>query len=889
MTFKDCASLTYIYLPETVTDIHLRAFENCPLLHAAVTAGSEAEKYCKLSRIPYSVLPVRRPVANPTAAPADENGRELPAYADVWARTWTGTDDPASSLRITKNVDGTLRLRLRVPGVLNWISEAEASDYEAIDLSDGLFYGGLYINAAMGCRLEMRLFCDEIIPGHPLCAPLYGAGSGPDGVTLVFTADPAPDLTPYGVRKYVDDLVDEWESTQPEPEPEKDETQRLLEQLAGRTFIAASGAGAWEGRLTVHFDGSFTGYYYDADADVVYEVAFSGDFIPSGTERRGETAYGLWVENLKTERALGTEALSEYGDRIVYTEAPISDRDYLLLTLPGTPDEEIPEAVRGEIGGTLDEWEDYSRFMTLTRADGWGFFADPTQPEPPGAEPVPTAAPTAMPTAVPTAIPTAVPTAVPTAAPTPIPTAVPTAAPTAVPTAAPTPAPEGLSSWTGNWMTRDDSYAEMIVTDNGNGTLGAQMFFLPAANCNAVLTPQADGSLRFSDENGSLTGSLVRQADGAVRLMITGGSAMEDEEATEYQGYYARGFLFYPAAYEDMWYQTPADAAATEDDWLGNWVSLTAGVESTLRISRSGGALRADASLGPYRFSGPLDMAGDTIAALYDDDFNCLLLLNKKLKRIAMMEVGSGIDGVYELISGAYDGVVMYQFIPDVPMQIPENRQPDDRKSIFSSPAPAPTAAPGGLHYKWMDGTIWQENRGGEDAELLPIPGKPGYRQVPVSRADATTWIVGQDPSAYVPSRMIDGDETTSYQFSTKSAKPGRAYVYFDFDSPVTLDEMWMKNGFWKYTDGKDQYTRNSRVKKMTLSVRYAGSEGYRELKTVTLKDDKTRRDWKVIRLDGQRNVTGVRIRIDAIYAGSKYKNDVCISEIMFVRAVGSP
>ena len=39
----------------------------------------------------------------------------------------------------------------------------------------------------------------------------------------------------------------------------------------------------------------------DADADVVYEVSFSGEFIPSGTERWGDNVYGLWVENLKTE------------------------------------------------------------------------------------------------------------------------------------------------------------------------------------------------------------------------------------------------------------------------------------------------------------------------------------------------------------------------------------------------------------------------------------------------------------------------------------------------------------------------------------------------------------------------------------------------------------
>ena len=156
---------------------------------------------------------------------------------------------------------------------------------------------------------------------------------------------------------------------------------------------------------------------------------------------------------------------------------------------------------------------------------------------------------------------------------------------------------------------------------------------------------------------------------------------------------------------------------------------------------------------------------------------------------------------------------------------------------------------------------------------------------VPISRADATSYIVGSKaPTAYAPFRMIDGEETTSFQFSTKTTPLGQAYLYFDFDGPVTLDELWMKNGFWKITDGKDQYTRNSRVKKMTIFVRFAGSGDYQLLKDVSLKDDSARKDWKVIDMLGVQNVTGVRIRIDEIFKGSKFPTDVCISEIMFVQ-----
>ena len=166
-----------------------------------------------------------------------------------------------------------------------------------------------------------------------------------------------------------------------------------------------------------------------------------------------------------------------------------------------------------------------------------------------------------------------------------------------------------------------------------------------------------------------------------------------------------------------------------------------------------------------------------------------------------------------------------------------------------------------------------------------PIPGRNGVSKVIVASVDATDWIVGKkDPNAYTPQRMVDGIETTAFQFSTKTTKLGKEYLYFDFPGAVTVDELWIKNGFWKITEGLDQYTRNSRVKKMTVEYRYEGNDEYRDSKAISLKDDKKRQDWTVIDLGRHENVTGIRILIQDIYKGSKFKTDVCISEIMFVQ-----
>ncbi|MCR4887378.1 MAG: hypothetical protein K5919_10735 [Clostridiales bacterium] len=976
-----------------------------------------------------------QPGTTPAPAP-DEPEDELISgdnpgdYTEVWAHTWYRPDEPETQLIITPNGDGMLRMEMYFYRMVGGIEVYfEPIDYVCIQFEDtmGDFSGIMYFDPKQDNYLHLLMDTfswNEDDPFHQ-----YFQNE------ILFTADDMPDLS-----RYVWDFVDGSDYEEGDWYVSEEECAQLFNTLSRYPLIACSGAGAWAGELHVLPDGRFTGYYYDSDADVVYEVSFSGEFIPSGTERCGENVYGLWVENLTTQQAPGTEAVSTYGDRIVYNESPIADRSYLRLTLPGAPDDEIPELVQGEIGGTYDVWSDYSRFITLTGDDGWGFFADTENPESLNLEPIPAAhsekpaddkatgymrcefdeitfevpddwtfiesdfdlhrylPPSPLNETVYNQI---------------ILWSMPgetyeemlsslrqgsnsstrayaltidghsarviedifefETGRNRIDTlvylrrdngtdlyielctdskytsqidpiyshflssirftsgAAPAAPAVSFDGWTGDWMTHDDSYAEMIVTDGGNGTLHAQMMFLPAGDSNATLTPQADGSMRFETEYGNLSGVIVRQADGTLRLTVTGGYTMEDDEATEYQGYFARGFLYYPAEYKDMWYQTPEDAACTEADWLGNWTSMTASVPSTVRISRENGGLFMKITLGQYHFSGLLDLAGDTIAALYDDDFNCMLILNRKLQRIAVLEIGSNIDAIYDLTGGAYYGVVMYERAPDVVFQIPENNMPggwqpvpvqptDEPQSLENSvkipeallgeqddipPVTIlpilPTDEPQSLEspIKIPEALLEQqdnippitilpilpteepeENR----AALLPIQGKPGYMQVPVARVDATSYIVGQDPDAYAPFRMTDGDETTAFQFSTRTTPLGKEYLYFDFDSPVALDEMWMKNGFWRYTDGKDQYTRNCRVKNMTIALRYADGGDYWDLKTASLKDDGRQKEWKVIDLLGKNQVIGVRIRIDAVYSGTKFPNDVCISEIMFVQ-----
>ena len=1253
------------------------------------------------------------------------------AAASAWTGRWVNTDNQDTVLDITSNGDGTLHLAAHFAPDLSFAFDFPPVDYELLyfDTLEDPFPADMRIDGKTG-MLEFSLYEPDANFGRLSEDASLRTRISQYAGTYYFTTDNPPDLKRFGWIPY------------DEPEALTDEeARRLFSRLSDTPLMAASGAGAWEGRLRIHADGSFIGEYHDSEDDMVYRVSFSGSFSPH-VEEHGNT-YWLWVEEMSTRQAPGTRAVDEYGVPVTYTDPPFGDGNYMVLTMPGAPAGDIPEMVQGEIGGTYDEWEDYSHFITLTRLeDGWGFFADPRDPIDYDPEPFPAATPAAAPERMPmegrvliddelwtlvllgkeqkyspgyilrmrnnsgrdlsvavyaqvrfrdtlsadfrgrddlsvyeplicklpagadftrdlvfsmmdlairtaddlymadiwfsiwdgnggtlrdyenvlldwdpavtaeglftplcpiapqelsgdpslvsvralgtyqfvtgragilcrvtnnsrmqmkiggynvdfrgnftfvpevnglrcsnvlgemrksdgalkrgwlepgesaymffsfavdgtevTAIssasillelltpsqekaksvslgryicnlsftPVAAPTATPTPTPasadapknlpknvvrlpdgslryddgliafeapgdalirgnnatytgkgdifpanttlsgfrvmipsnenlsgfyglywpetqktyfdaviagivqippevgatefvwaayeraeyagyatvagrtakyrhliagpgrslindlkkqtemmipltgnrilligyyeypdagrtaavemflntlkirdslyaepptgtvqtaSPAPTPVPTASPTLTAAPAPTAAPD-LAAWMGYWMTHDDTMAEMIITDNGNGTLHAKALFLPAGDHEATLTPQGDGSLRFEDQYGSLIGSMIRGADGGLHLTFTGGTTMEDEEATEYQGYFGQGFTYYPTAYADMWYQTPGDAAATEDDWLGRWTAMARG-DSMLQISRENSRLTVDVTLGRYRFSGPADMGSDTIMSVYADDFCCMLLLNKKLNRIAMLEADTGIEEVFDITGNPYYGVLVFQKASDY--SVPAMPEQIDALSHVELP---PTL------------TMPVSEQAPQTGALLPVPGQAGCFQVPVRYVDASSYIVGKDPGAYVPERMTDGDEQTAWQFSTKKSKLKSTYAYFSFAEPVRIDELWIKNGYWKFTDGHDQYTRNSRVKELEVTFLYEGAGNYTDKITVKLKDDKKREDWQRISLGAHERVVGVRFRVMSAYRGTKYSTDVCISEVLFVQ-----
>ena len=141
-----------------------------------------------------------------------------------------------------------------------------------------------------------------------------------------------------------------------EKNEETDETEVPKEEgfsfaeLANVEFMFSSGAGGWRTVLHVGEDGSFWGEYSDS------EMGSVGELYPNGTvylsEFEGEFTkpvkvndytYSVGIADIEYKKKPGTEEIIDQMLWIYSTAAGIEEANSLLLYLPGTPLEELPE------------------------------------------------------------------------------------------------------------------------------------------------------------------------------------------------------------------------------------------------------------------------------------------------------------------------------------------------------------------------------------------------------------------------------------------------------------------------------------------------------------------------------------------------------------------
>lgn len=164
---------------------------------------------------------------------------------------------------------------------------------------------------------------------------------------------------------------------------------------------------------------------------------------------------------------------------------------------------------------------------------------------------------------------------------------------------------------------------------------------------------------------------------------------------------------------------------------------------------------------------------------------------------------------------------------------------------------------------------------------LLVDVGYPGYKMVKVEKIDANSWLTSSAGYQYAPNNLIDGNDNTSFQFSTSEQKLGKEFIYATFAEPVTLDELWIKNGSW---ESETAYKRSSRLREITVDFQRKDGSGYANALSVVLPYEELPGNWITIDLGRVQNVTGVRIRIDDSFLGTQYRTNVAVTQIMFMQ-----
>ena len=675
----------------------------------------------------------------------------------------------------------------------------------------------------------------------------------------------------------------------PENAPMTDEEAAVFAYLARYELQASSGAGAWEGTLKADPAGNFSGEYSDSDDDRVEAVSYTGTF--GKAEKVTETTFLLTVTDAQTEKTPGTEETDEYGIRRVYTETLLPEGSQWLLTLPGTPLAAIPDMVQGEIFGTYLEEADPEQMITLTNLkDGWGFFSKVSGGETGGEDPVPEIEVTRRPDGTLHIIvrihliiefefdipPT---------------------------TEREVPFMDSTGQVGGTVIFGDDGTITVIIDRNSpvmaDPAIGEYFRNHPDVKPSGRLpegTPRTGGAqddqtpFRIDDLTSENMTIIV---DIYIHIILRGRGVSHPADGGEGWPYY--WFTITNPQDRDIVFRlgTPGGRGQrgsvngnplrdlliyrTDGTAVGETIVIPAGgtVELIFRPVGNGAGFRelADLIRVILRFYLTYDGTEDVI-----NEYQMLLQDWEGSSRQPMEQTTSEPEPdavtVPEPASASDTGMDSEPAPEPDPVTVPE---PD--AVTVPEPAPAPDTGTAPVP---EDGTV---SAGDSRTWLQPIDGKPGRLKIPAASISATSYIVSsENPSLFIPEHMTDGDETTCWQFTTQETPLGDAFIYVTFPGPSDLDELWIKNGFWKITNGYDQYLRNCRIRKMAIDFRYSGSDRYRDEQQVTLKDDRKRQDWTVIGLGGKKDVTGVRIRILQVYTGSKFKRDVAVSEIMFVQ-----
>ena len=146
-------------------------------------------------------------------------------------------------------------------------------------------------------------------------------------------------------------------------------------------FDFSSGAGAWSTELKIAADGSFTGLHNDANMGesgegypngTIYTCRFYGEF--SAPVQVNDYTYSMTLESLTLVDEAGQETIDEDGVRwVTSTPYGLESADEVLIYLPGTPAEDLPEDFLNWVRFKTDGSETLTCYGLYNVKEGFGF------------------------------------------------------------------------------------------------------------------------------------------------------------------------------------------------------------------------------------------------------------------------------------------------------------------------------------------------------------------------------------------------------------------------------------------------------------------------------------------------------------------------------------
>lgn len=169
------------------------------------------------------------------------------------------------------------------------------------------------------------------------------------------------------------------------------------------------------------------------------------------------------------------------------------------------------------------------------------------------------------------------------------------------------------------------------------------------------------------------------------------------------------------------------------------------------------------------------------------------------------------------------------------------------------------------------------------DTSARPGPGVPNPLDILAAQASSerprSRWTDGAGNYYYFGAgKMIDADPTTAWTPGSGNKLIDDVigqYADFRFGSPVRLEGVQVLNG---YQRSEEAFYENSRPRRIEVSFQRNGSQTFSNPLTFEMYDNLV--GWQHLNFDIQEGVVAFRLRILDVYRGTKFANDVGISEV---------